>query len=96
MNGLWNWVHLAGNSLALSQTLCRTTSTNKVSSKPWRFLCIGLTKERLGGEQIIPETRSPVRAIVELWRLSIAPEDIPNGLPHSGRRQWHARWQKGK
>jgi uncharacterized protein (DUF433 family) len=36
----------------------------------------------LGGEPIITETRTPVRAVVELWRQSIAPEDIPNRLPH--------------
>lgn len=28
------------------------------------------------------ETRTPVRAIVELWRMGITPEDIPNRLPH--------------
>ena len=25
---------------------------------------------------------TPVRAMVELWRLDIAPEEIPNRLPH--------------
>lgn len=36
----------------------------------------------LGGEPIIRETRTPVRAIVEMWRLGIAPEEIPQRLPH--------------
>jgi uncharacterized protein (DUF433 family) len=36
----------------------------------------------LGGEPIIDGTRTPVRAIVELWRLGIAPESIPGRLPH--------------
>lgn len=36
----------------------------------------------LGGEPIIQGTRTPVRAIVELWRLGMAPEDILTGLSH--------------
>ena len=36
----------------------------------------------LGGEPIIRETRTPVRAIVELWRLGVTPEEIPRRLPH--------------
>src|SRR5213080_4621657 len=36
----------------------------------------------LSGEPIIKGTRTPVRAIVELWRMGIAPEEIPNRLPH--------------
>jgi len=36
----------------------------------------------LGGEPIIKGTRTPVRAVVETWRLGIAPEDIPAHLPH--------------
>ena len=36
----------------------------------------------LGGEPIIKGTRTPVRAIVENWRLGIAPEDISTHLPH--------------
>ena len=36
----------------------------------------------LGGEPIIKGTRTPVRAIVELWRLGIPPEEIPSRLPH--------------
>jgi uncharacterized protein (DUF433 family) len=40
-------------------------------------------KERiLGGEPIIRGTRTPVRAIVEMWRMGMAPEEIPQGLPH--------------
>ncbi len=38
--------------------------------------------EILGGEPIIKETRTPVRAIVETWRLGVMPEEIPKRLPH--------------
>ena len=36
----------------------------------------------LAGEPIIVGTRVPVRAIVELWRLGVAPEEIPTHLSH--------------
>ena len=36
----------------------------------------------LGGEPIILGTRTPVRAIVETWRLGMAAEEIPGALPH--------------
>ena len=36
----------------------------------------------LRGEPIIKGTRTPVRAIVVLWRQGVAPEAIPNHLPH--------------
>ncbi len=36
----------------------------------------------LGGEPIIAGTRTPVRAIVETWRLGVTPEEIPSHLPH--------------
>ena len=36
----------------------------------------------LSGEPIIKDTRTPVRAIVELWRQGIAPEEITTHLPH--------------
>ncbi|MBR8837743.1 MAG: DUF433 domain-containing protein [Stigonema ocellatum SAG 48.90 = DSM 106950] len=36
----------------------------------------------LGGEPIIKGTRTPVRAIVETWRLGVAPEEITLGMPH--------------
>ena len=36
----------------------------------------------LKGEPIIKGTRTPVRAIVEIYRLGIFPEEIPNHLPH--------------
>jgi len=38
--------------------------------------------EILGGEPIIKGTRTPVRAIVELWRAGTLPEQIPASLPH--------------
>ncbi len=36
----------------------------------------------LEGEPIIRGTKTPIRAIVELWRLGILPEEIPVHLPH--------------
>ncbi len=36
----------------------------------------------LSGEPIVASTRTPVRAIVELWRQGTAPEEIPAHLPH--------------
>jgi uncharacterized protein (DUF433 family) len=36
----------------------------------------------LSGEPIIKGTRTPVRAIVETWRMGISPEEIAYGLPH--------------
>ena len=36
----------------------------------------------LSGEPIIKGTRTPVRAIVELWRQGATPEEIPSHLPH--------------
>ena len=36
----------------------------------------------LGGEPIIIGTRTPVRAVVELWRGGTTPEEIIGHLPH--------------
>jgi uncharacterized protein (DUF433 family) len=36
----------------------------------------------LNGEPIIKGTRTPVRAIVEMWRQGMPPETIPQHLPH--------------
>ncbi len=36
----------------------------------------------LSEEPIVKGTRTPVRAIVELWRIGYTPEEIRNGLPH--------------
>ena len=36
----------------------------------------------LSGEPIIRGTRTPVRAIIETWRLGVSPEEMPKGLPH--------------
>ena len=38
--------------------------------------------EILGGVPIVKGSRTPVRAIVEQWRLGTAPEEIPIHLPH--------------
>ncbi len=36
----------------------------------------------LSREPVIKGTRTPVRAVVELWRLGYTPEEIPMHLPH--------------
>jgi len=36
----------------------------------------------LNVEPVIQATKTPVRAIVEMWRLGISPEEIPLHLPH--------------
>jgi uncharacterized protein (DUF433 family) len=36
----------------------------------------------LGGEPVIRGTKTPVRAIVELWRMGVPPDEIPIHLPH--------------
>jgi uncharacterized protein (DUF433 family) len=43
---------------------------------------IGTSPAILGGEPIIVGTRTPVRAIVELWRMGVPPEEISVRLPH--------------
>jgi uncharacterized protein (DUF433 family) len=45
-------------------------------------LYIATNEHILGGEPIITGTRTPVRAIVEMWRMGVAPEEIPTRLPH--------------
>lgn len=46
------------------------------------YLYIVRDDEILHGEPIIRGTRTPVRAIVETWRMGVAPEEIPKGMPH--------------
>jgi uncharacterized protein (DUF433 family) len=46
------------------------------------YLYIVKDERILSGEPIIKGTRTPVRAIVETWRMGVAPEEIPKGLPH--------------
>jgi uncharacterized protein (DUF433 family) len=41
----------------------------------------------LSGEPVIRGTRTPVRAIVEIWRLGVPPEEIPLRLPHLSMAQ---------
>ncbi len=38
--------------------------------------------EILGGEPIVIGTRTPVRSIVETWRLGVSAEEIPQRMPH--------------
>ncbi|MDP2168273.1 MAG: DUF433 domain-containing protein [Thermodesulfovibrionales bacterium] len=39
-------------------------------------------KKILGGEPVIKGTRTPVRAVVENWRLGLSPEEIVIHMPH--------------
>jgi uncharacterized protein (DUF433 family) len=39
-------------------------------------------QQLLDGEPIIVGTKTSVRAIVEMWRLGMVPEEIPLHLPH--------------
>lgn len=43
----------------------------------------------LSGEPIIVGTRTPVRSIVEKWRLGYTPEEMVRGLPHLTLAQIH-------
>lgn len=36
----------------------------------------------LSGEPIIEGTRTPVRAVVEIWRMGVPAEEITQRLPH--------------
>lgn len=38
--------------------------------------------EILNGEPIMRGSRTPVRAIVDCWRMGLAPEEILEGMPH--------------
>mgnify|MGYP006278043703 CR=1 FL=1 len=40
------------------------------------------SEDILGGEPIIQGTRTPVRAVVETWRMGVPAEEIPRSLPH--------------
>ena len=46
----------------------------------------------LGGEPIVVGPRASVRAIVELWRLGVAPEEVPTHLPHLTPAQVFDAW----
>jgi len=46
------------------------------------YLYVVRDEKILHGEPIIRGTRTPVRAIVETWRMGVAPEEIPKGMPH--------------
>ena len=46
------------------------------------YLYVVRDDDILNGEPIIRGTRTPIRAIVETWRMGIAPEEISKGMPH--------------
>jgi uncharacterized protein (DUF433 family) len=39
-------------------------------------------EEILGGEPVIRDTRTPVRAVVENWRMGMEPVEMTRRLPH--------------
>ena len=45
-------------------------------------LYITSSEQILSGEPVIRGTRTPVRAIVEMWRMGLEPEQIARRLPH--------------
>jgi uncharacterized protein (DUF433 family) len=49
---------------------------------PTHYKYITRRDDVLSGEPIIEGTRTPVRAVVETWRLGTSPEEIPQDLPH--------------
>lgn len=51
-------------------------------TKATEFRYIVKDQEILSGEPIIAGTRTPVRAIVESWRLGLSPEEIVIHMPH--------------
>jgi uncharacterized protein (DUF433 family) len=50
-------------------------------------LYIIMDERILSGEPIIKGTRTPVRAIVEMWRMGVAPEEVTRHLPHLTQAQ---------
>jgi uncharacterized protein (DUF433 family) len=49
---------------------------------PTRYKYITRRDDVLSGEPIIVGTRTPVRAVVEAWRVGTAPEESPQDFPH--------------
>jgi uncharacterized protein (DUF433 family) len=56
--------------------------TGEVMITPTEHLYIERNDTILSGEPIIKGTRTPVRAIVETWRMGVPPEEIPTRMPH--------------
>ena len=54
----------------------------KLEATPTEHLYVERVKGILSEEPVIKNTRTPVRAVVELWRLGYAPDEIPSCLPH--------------
>jgi uncharacterized protein (DUF433 family) len=55
---------------------------DSIMSVATEHLYVVTNEQILSGEPIIKGTRTPVRAIVETWRLGMSPEEIPKHLPH--------------
>ncbi len=60
------------SSLCREETMGTTTSHPYIVSEP----------KTLNGVPIVIGTRTPVRAIAELWKFGVAPEEIAIRLPH--------------
>ncbi|NER49099.1 MAG: DUF433 domain-containing protein [Symploca sp. SIO1A3] len=46
------------------------------------YLYVVRDDQILHNEPIIKGTRTPVRAVVETWRMGVPPEEITIGMPH--------------
>ena len=64
----------------LRQTLLPMDSTQ--SRKPTDHPYVESVPTILGGEPVIKNTRTPVRAIVERWKFGETPEESERNLPH--------------
>ena len=51
-------------------------------ARVWQEGYIASDDAILHGQPIIAGTRTPVRAIAEMWRMGVPPEEIQTQLPH--------------
>jgi len=51
-------------------------------ARVWQEGYIASDDAILHGQPIIAGTRTPVRAIAEMWRMGVSPEEIQTQLPH--------------
>jgi uncharacterized protein (DUF433 family) len=59
-----------------------TTKNDTIMTTATGHPYIVCTEEILHGAPIVAGTRTPVRAIAELWKFGVAPEEIIGRLPH--------------
>jgi uncharacterized protein (DUF433 family) len=61
-------------------SIVKLTTLNMIQSTEHHYIV--KDDEILSGEPIIKNSRTPVRAIVETWRMGVSPEEIHRGMPH--------------